>query len=715
MIRMNYRGLRLAALLLCLSAFTYPMRAIQWFPLGPFGGDARSFAADPQDPKHLYLGTATGWVYESLDGGGTWKRVAQIDSRDDLVIDHILADPSQPDRLIVGAFSVDKPDGGVWISEDGGKTFYDQVQMHGQSVLSLARSASNPSQLVAGTLRGVFQSDDNGRHWHPISPADSTEIHEVESIAIDPANPEVIYAGTWHLPWKTTDGGKHWENIKRGIIDDSDVFSIIVDPKNPKLVYASACSGIYKSSDAAAEFHKIEGIPSTARRTRKLAQDPQHLGTVYAGTTEGLYRTLDAGEHWDRMTGPDLIVNDVYVDPANDQHILLATDRGGVMASYDGATTFQPSNSGFSARQVTSYAAEVDRPSTLYVGVINDKLTGGVFMSNDGGLRWQQESAGLDGRDVFSLAESPAGTLLAGTSHGIFRLGDGAWTDTGLVAQTAAAPQAPVVKLAPPKKKPVHLTKAQAAKAQAAKARAAAAKHKPAPVVARVTPPAPAGAHLDAQVFALVSSGSSVFAGTSHGLLRSDDDGQTWHPALALALPEVRFVAVERSTILAAGLKSLYLSLDGGAKWSNVPLPEGLTQIAAAALDDQDHLWVGGREGLFLSADGGASWNDLPKLNLRQIDGIYFDAAEARMLVTTLAAPFVFSVHVGDEKVVYFDTGWKLRFARPVGDHLVGATLYDGMVIQPRMVDSPDKPASLSVAKPAGAASVPVEAKASQP
>jgi hypothetical protein len=35
-----------------------------------------------------------------------------------------------------------------------------------------------------------------------------------------------------------------------------------------------------------------------------------------------------------------------------------------------------------------------------------------------------------------------------------------------------------------------------------------------------------------------------------------------------------------------------------------------------------------------------------------------------------------------------WDTGWNLRFARPVGDHLVAATLFDGIVVQPRMVDS---------------------------
>ena len=156
---------------------------------------------------------------------------------------------------------------------------------------------------------GPFESEDAGRghtprasfaartaaHWDQISPADSTELHEVESIAIDPKDPETIYAGTWHLPWKTTDGGENWHNIKQGVIDDSDVFSIIIDPNRPTTVYTSACSGIYKSDNGGEHFHKIQGIPSTARRTRVLMQDPVDLSIVYAGTTEGLYKTTFGG------------------------------------------------------------------------------------------------------------------------------------------------------------------------------------------------------------------------------------------------------------------------------------------------------------------------------------------------------------------------------------------------------------------------------------
>jgi photosystem II stability/assembly factor-like uncharacterized protein len=646
---------------LCLSGsfFPGPVFAVSWFPLGPYGGDARAFGVDPKDTQHLYLGTATGWLYDSHDGGLTWNRLSQLNRRNDLVIDHILADPRAPQRLIVGAWCVDRPDGGLFVSEDGGRTWTDQPEMHGQSVRSLVRATENPDIIVAGTLQGVFRSTDNGKHWQQISPAGSLEIHEIESLAVDPVDPQIIYAGTWHLPWKTTDGGAHWRSIKEGIIEDSDVFSILIDPKRPQIVYASACSGIYKSTNSGEQFkggvtlNKLQGIPASSRRTRKLMQDPLHLETVYAGTTEGLFRTLDGGVQWDRMTGPDVIVNDIFVDPKDSGHILLATDRGGVLSSNDFAVSFHATNAGFSARQVTAYAADPRNPARVYVGVVNDKATGGVFQSNDGGVHWQQQSAGLAGRDVFSLAVTDDRVVLAGTSHGIFRLQDGLWTDSSVLM---AAPDATL-------RRGPHV---------------------------RVAAPHAAGAaeRLDALVYSLVSDGFTLYAGTSQGLLRSRNDGISWTPVSAAHMIEARFVAGQKSTLLAADLKQIAMSSDGGEHWSPVFLPPGLTQVAAVAVDDHSDLWVGGREGVFYSADKGATWNTLHDLTINQVDAIYFDPIVDRMLLTTADTTVVFCVRLPDHKVNYWDTGWKLRFARPVGDYILGATLFDGMVIQPKMVDS---------------------------
>jgi photosystem II stability/assembly factor-like uncharacterized protein len=644
---------------------------VTWFPFGPDGGDARSFAADPTDHLHLYLGTANGWIYQSRDGGKKWTRLASIGRRDDLVIDHILVDPTDPKHLVAGAWVVadlQHPDGGLFISHDGGASWTSQPEMQGQSVRALAIAPSNAKVMVAGTLKGVYRSMDGGAHWQQIS---SKDVYELASVAIDPVDPGTIYVGTWHLPWKTIDGGATWTSIKDGIIEDSDVFSMLVDPRQPDVVYASACSGIYKSDDGGLKFVKAPGIPSTARRTRVLKQDPNHLDTVFAGTTEGLYRTDDAGKVWTETTGADHIVNDVYVDPADPKHVLLATDREGVLASDDGGVSFLPSNNGFSARHIEAYVQDAQHPATVYVGVLNDKEWGGVFVSHTGGLSWTQLPAGLDGQDVFSLGQAPDGTILAGTGHGIYRLKSGAWERAGGGASAAV---------------PVAGKTAKKTGSRTAAVRAVAAKR---PVAkGKASEPAPG---YEGIVYGFAVTGETLYAATSQGMLRSVSSGLTWSAVSSLPADEWRFVSASKGSVVVASLHSVEVSTDGGKTWQAVTMPAKLIQVSAAAVDGMGREWVGGREGAFYSADHGKSWQTLKDLYVRNVNSIYYDAASDRMLVTSNGpATEAFAVQLATMRIDKWDTGWSLRFVRPVGDHLVAGTLFDGIVVQPKMVDSPE-------------------------
>ncbi len=395
-----------------------------WTVVGPAGGDARAFAAFPGQPKHLLLGTTNSWLYESTDEGANWHRLAKLGTDDGLVLDSIVVNSADPATIYVGAWK-NSDEGGLWVSHDRGHSWSEPAQFKGQPIHALAQAPSDPHILYAGTLEGVFRSDDSGATWAQISPPGSHEIHEIESLAVDPGNADVVYAGTWHLPWKTTDGGKTWHNIKQGLIVDSDVFSIIVDPEHAHIVYLSACSGIYKSENAGILFRKVQGIPSEARRTRSLMQDPEQRDVVYAGTTEGLYKTVNSGKTFERLTDSDVVVNAVYVDPGDSNRVLLATDRGGVLTSQDAGVTFTPSNQGISERKVAAVLVDRDNPDVLYAGVVNDKKYGGVFRSSDGGAHWEQLGSGLDGSDVFALAETKDGRVVAGTGHGLFVLGDG--------------------------------------------------------------------------------------------------------------------------------------------------------------------------------------------------------------------------------------------------------------------------------------------------
>jgi photosystem II stability/assembly factor-like uncharacterized protein len=394
-----------------------------------------------------------------------------------------------------------------------------------------------------------------------------------------------------------------------------------------------------------------------------------------------LYKSTDAGATWTKMTPSDVIVNDVYVDPNDPKHVLLATDRGGVLRSEDSGNSFEASNTGFTQRQVVAYAADTHNSTQVYIGVVNDKQTGGVFASSDGGVRWQQMSIGLAGRDVFSLTMTPSDTLLAGTSHGIFHLENGAWMSDAYTAAPGSASKTTVTK-----KRPTTAAR-KGARAHAAPIR---------------KPEGVASPQLsEALVYALTSGSAGVYAGTSAGVWRSTDSGQSWSQLQVPKLTEARYIALHGQMVLAASLTGLALSQNGGTSWSNVMPPPTLTQIGALAVDGGGNMWIGGPEGVFYSTDHGVSWKTLHNLFVRQVDGLFYDATNNRVLVSSTSGTVGFAASLPSYNISYWDTGWPLRFLRPVGDHLIGATLYDGVVVQPKMVASPFESTATAVAETA--------------
>jgi photosystem II stability/assembly factor-like uncharacterized protein len=640
---------------------------VLWRSIGPYGGDARAFAAVPGEPGHLYLGDTDNWIFETRDGGASWERLSRVgDVNDpgDLVVDSIVVDAADHTTLFAGVWRLGQADGGLFVSHDSGKSWLDIPALKGQSVLSLAQAPSNPDVLVAGSLKGVYRSRDHGATWDLISPPPenplSREIHEVESLAIDPRKPEVIYAGTWHLPWKTNDDGAHWRNIKQGVIDDSDVFSIILDPERPSIVYASACSGIYKSENGGELFHKIQGIPSTARRTRVLMQDTHHREVVYAGTTEGLYRTRDGGHEWQRVTGADVIINDIYLDPERPGHILLATDRSGVLASDDGGVTFTQSNQGFSARKVEALVADNRDQRRILAGVVNDKSYGGVFLTTDSGAKWSQIATGLDGRDVFTLAQSQDGTVLAGTSHGIFALENGNGS-----GKEADGP---------------HWVLRSSIVNSGTKIVTETVGGKHVNRIENITLPA---REMGSRVADFDLSGEVWLAATSEGLFTSKDRGATWQGGLVMGSAEYHSVAVWDGEMLAARRAGLVFSKDQGKNWDPMGIPSKIKDIRKIAFSKDGELWIGAGDGIYFSRDKGANWFWLEKIPIRDVGDLAQDAKTGRMLATSRSNQMLFSIDPKTLQYTAIQTGFRLFLARSADGMRFAASLQDGVIAEP--------------------------------
>lgn len=585
-------GMRFLAFILLLMLLPPAVGGQTWSPMGPPGGDVRSLAADPADPRRIYLGTSDGHIFGSRDAGESWQLLGRAGFRQDAVVTTILVDPRDSKVLFAGTWTQDpSAGGGVFRSDDSGRT-WTPAGLQGQAVRALAQSLSNPDILVAGTLDGIYRSRNAGGNWDRISPEGHEEIRNLDSAAIDPRSPEVIYIGTFHLPWKTTDGGRNWFPIHEGMIDDSDVFSIVVDRANPRRIFASACSGIYRSDNAGALWKKIQGIPFSARRTQVIVQDPARPSTIFAGTTEGLWVTHDSGSDWRRVTPKNWVINAAIASAERPGSLVLGTERLGVLISDDSGETLRPANRGFFHRQIVALALDRDYPDRVLAVLTNAPEP--VLATEDAGRTWTPLGPGLTAEGLLRVYASPDGWWAALERGGLMRYDEQrrAWvlagTVSGEIAETKDRRGQSLPRAKPrgiPAKGPVPLSFVVHDLAFASRP---------------AQSPGPSRAE-----------GAVWFAATPEGLLASRDRGATWSvfPFAPLRLP-VNSVRVSRDgqKIWLVSLRGMVFSRDGGVTWSwhDLPLEAG----GALRLDvaDDNTLLATARNGFYVSRDGGRIW-----------------------------------------------------------------------------------------------------------
>ena len=185
---------------------------------------------------------------------------------------------------------------------------------------------------------GVWRTEDAGRTWQPIF--DSVPVGSIGAIAIAPSRPATIYVGTGEADmrsdiaqgdgmYKSTDGGAHWMHI--GLDDSRQISRILVDPHDPDLVYVAVLGhpygpnaerGVFRSRDGGRHWTKVlYENPNTGAADLAFKPDDPH--TLYAtlwqtrrppwsvyppsnGPGSGLYVSHDGGGHWSRIAGHGL-------------------------------------------------------------------------------------------------------------------------------------------------------------------------------------------------------------------------------------------------------------------------------------------------------------------------------------------------------------------------------------------------------------------------
>lgn len=607
----------LVAILGAVWGFSSPVQGA-WTATGPYGGRAAIVVADPSHSGTLLAATSNGLIYRTEDGGESW-RALPFPGYSTATIHAILISPRDTNVFYVGVAGMTAKEtgyngAGVFRTQDAGGHWERLPYVEGHSVFSLAIYPDDSRVLLAGATDGVYLTGDGGATWRKISPDDNVELQAIMSLAFDPANKETIYAGTPHLPWKTTDGGENWQPIHEGMLDDSDVMSIHVDSTRSQRVFASACSGIYRSVNGGGRWTILHGIPNTNRRTHIITQDPQRSEIVYAGTTQGLWKSIDTGATWTKLN--DYSINSIAFDPADSSTLYLATDSAGLQKSGDGALTLRPVNQGFVNRNITQLSLA---GPALYATTAYDGDSGGLFGSNDGGRSWSllASHTQLLGENLIAVAATGSQVLLGASYNGLLKSSDGGRTWTALHPYLTPAAS----KLDP---RPVRFSK----KIELAPGRIYALRK----FGTKLYLAASDGLFcsddsgstwirlailktITLPVYAIFAAGGKfdrLAALTSGALFFSEDQGQNWRPSHLPAgdIFDLALSPTGSRTIFAATSHGLLRSADGGKSWGTwgEGLPRGW--ISSLALDPARTSDVYAIENgiIYRSADAGRSW-----------------------------------------------------------------------------------------------------------
>ncbi len=238
-----------------------------WIQRGPgnVAGRIRTILIDPDDEsgKTWYVGSASGGIWKTLDGGSSWENLT----------------PDLPNL----------------------------------STASLAVATSNTNILYAGTGEGfggegmvsgngIYKSIDKGESWEIIpSTYSDTHFEYVNKIWVSPTDYKTVIAVTNKGVFRSSTGGETWDTVfSQGYV----VQDIVQNPENESILYAGVNSlGVIKSTDQGQTwFRSLDGMGECKRVS--LSVSPVDTSYIYAGV-EGtnqetqVYQSQDAGKSWE--------------------------------------------------------------------------------------------------------------------------------------------------------------------------------------------------------------------------------------------------------------------------------------------------------------------------------------------------------------------------------------------------------------------------------
>ena len=311
-------------------------------------GRIAAAAAVAGKPGVYYAGAASGGVWKSTDGGGTWKPT--FDKESSQAIGALAVTPSNPNIVWAGtgeAWAVrdmDMMGDGIYKSTDAGETWTNMGLRETGRIGTVVVHPTNENIILVCALgratgpqreRGVFRSEDGGKTWQQTLFVDVNT--GCSGLQLSQKDPNVVIAGTWEIQLQThvLESGGMGSGIHMSR-DGGKTFTRITDPGLPTSPYGKTDVAI---------------APSDGNRMYALIQTGADGVKGMPSQAQGsMWRSDDAGRTWKNVSWDRHLIGRagyyirVRVSPDDPDHLLVANST--LWRSRDGGKIFTNAGGG---------------------------------------------------------------------------------------------------------------------------------------------------------------------------------------------------------------------------------------------------------------------------------------------------------------------------------------------------------------------------------
>ena len=203
---------------------------------------------------------------------------------------------------------------------------------------------------------------------------------------------------------RSVDAGASWENAGRSAREDmhfpSRILTLVPHPSLPSLLYlGSSDAGLWATQDSGASWFPVRdptGALKEYAAVNKIAVMREDPLIVYMAAFQDRHgtvlRSTDGGIHFRKVytvSRPQLFVRDIQIVAHDANHLLIATEEGGLLETHNGGETWRVLR--WFPDALTRIVMPKETSETIHVVTSG----GAIEKTIDGGNRWERIAPSL--------------------------------------------------------------------------------------------------------------------------------------------------------------------------------------------------------------------------------------------------------------------------------------------------------------------------------